>query len=673
VTPPRPPRRSEPPSEGRRRVVIERVTPEIDAGRFPIKRVTGETVEVEADVFADGHDAVAGVLLWRPADAERWTETPLMPLGNDRWQAAFTVERVGFYHYTLEGWVDRFVTWRTALIKRIEAGQRIEAGLLIGAELVAAAARRAEGADRDQLEERARRLRETGNPETRRALALDALLADLVLRYPDRERATRYEHELAVRVDRERARYGAWYEFFPRSTSTKAGRHGTLADCERRLDYVAAMGFDVVYLPPIHPIGRSFRKGRNNSLTPGPEDPGSPWAIGAAEGGHTDIHPALGTVEDFDRLVARARALGMEIALDLAFQCTPDHPWVTSHPEWFLHRPDGTIQYAENPPKKYQDIVPVDFETADWVALWEELKRVVLYWIGLGIRIFRVDNPHTKPFAFWEWLIAEVQAAHPDVLFLAEAFTRPKVMYRLAKLGFSQSYTYFAWRNTAQELTEYFTELTRTEVREFFRPNLWPNTPDILTEYLQYGGRPAFMIRLVLAATLGASYGIYGPAFELGEHTPLAAGSEEYEDSEKYEIRSHQLDQPWSLSEFVTRVNTIRRANPALQRNGEIRFHPTGNPMLVSYSKATDDLSDVVLVVVNLDTSHTQSGWLELDLDALGLKEGEPFQVHDELGDGRYLWQGPRNYVELNPQTLPAHCFRVRRRVRSERDFDYYL
>jgi starch synthase (maltosyl-transferring) len=362
----------------------------------------------------------------------------------------------------------------------------------------------------------------------------------------------------------------------------------------------------------------------------------------------------------------------MEIALDLAFQCSPDHPWVREHPDWFRRRPDGTIQYAENPPKKYQDIYPIDFETTDWQALWAELRRVVMHWAEQGVRIFRVDNPHTKSFPFWEWLIAGVQAEYPDTIFLAEAFTRPRVMYRLAKLGFTQSYNYFAWRNTGPELTEYFTELTRTPVREFFRPNLWPNTPDILTEYLQFGGRPAFMIRLVLAATLGASYGIYGPAFELGENTPRSAGSEEYLNSEKFEIKEWDLDNPWSLREFITRVNRIRRESPALQQDWGLRFHPTSNPMLLCYSKTTDDQSSVLLMVVNLDFRHTQSGWVELDLEALGLADSS-YQVHDELGDGRYLWQGARNFVELDPQTLPAHIFRLRRRVRTERDFDYYL
>jgi starch synthase (maltosyl-transferring) len=675
------------PPEGRRRVAVEAVTPEVDAGRFPIKRAVGETVQVEADIFADGHDAVTGLLLWRPLGVDSWFETEMVPLGNDRWRASFGVDHVGFYCYTVVGWVDRFRTWRKDLGKRIDAHQNIETELLIGAQLVEDAVARAQGADRTQLQNWARLLRATDDAASRQALALDpdvaasrqALALDpdvaaLVHRYADRSLAVRYNRELAVWVDRERARYSTWYEFFPRSTTAQPGRHGTFKDCEKRLAYAASMGFDVIYLPPIHPIGHSFRKGRNNSLTPLPDDPGSPWAIGSEEGGHTAIHPALGTIADFERLVARARELNMEIALDLAFQCTPDHPYVKQHPQWFRHRPDGTIQYAENPPKKYQDIYPLDFESEDWRALWLELKRVVLYWVERGVRIFRVDNPHTKAFAFWEWLIAEVQSEYPDVLFLAEAFTRPKVMYRLAKLGFSQSYTYFAWRNTKAELTEYFTELTQTPVREFFRPNLWPNTPDILTEYLQFGGRHAFMIRVVLAATLGANYGIYGPAFELGEHTPREAGSEEYLNSEKYEIRAWDLDNAWSLREFVARVNRIRRSNPALQRDWGLRFHPVDNPMLICYSKATDDLSNVLLVVVNLDVRHTHAGWVTLDLAALGIADdGKPYQVHDELGDSRFLWQGARNYVELTPQSLPAHIFRLRRWVRSERDFDYFV
>jgi starch synthase (maltosyl-transferring) len=661
---------------GRRRVVIEGVQPQVDAGRFPIKRVTGESVVVEADVLADGHDAVGCVVLWRSATDRDWTEQDMTPLGNDRWRAAFPVGRMGWYVYTVEGWADRFLTWHRDFAKRLASHGEDEAELalqlLIGAELIEQAAARAPAADAKRLRSWARSLRTGDDLAARSAGALDEDLARLTRSYPDRRFATRFERELRVWVDRERARFSSWYEMFPRSAAAEPGRHGTFADCEARLDYVAGMGFDVLYLPPIHPIGRRFRKGRNNAVVAEPGDVGSPWAIGDAEGGHTGIHPDLGSLADFERLTQRAREKGLEIAIDIAFQCTPDHPWVTAHPEWFRHRPDGSIQYAENPPKKYQDIYPIDFETEDWQALWDELRGVVLYWAERGIRIFRVDNPHTKPFPFWEWLIAEVRTRYPDAIFLSEAFTRPKVMYRLAKLGFTQSYTYFAWRNTKEELTEYFTELTRTGVREFFRPNLWPNTPDILTEYLQFGGRPGFLIRHVLAATLGASYGIYGPAFELLDHRARSPGSEEYLDSEKYQLRNWNLDDPWSLRDFITRINRIRRDNPALQQDRGLRFHETDNPMMICYSKVTEELSNIVIVVVNLDPHHRQAGWVTLDLTALGLTPHQAFQVHDELSDGRYLWQGAANYVELLPDS-PAHVFRIRRKSRTERDFDYYL
>ncbi|HEY6366250.1 MAG TPA: alpha-amylase family glycosyl hydrolase, partial [Candidatus Binatia bacterium] len=440
-----------------------------------------------------------------------------------------------------------------------------------------------------------------------------------------------------------------------------------------RLPYVAGMGFDVLYLPPIHPVGNSFRKGKNNTLAAGTNDVGSPWAIGAKEGGHKAIHPQLGSLADFKRLIEEAKKFDIEIALDIAFQCTPDHPYVEEHPEWFRKRPDGSIQYAENPPKKYQDIYPLDFESEGWEELWKELKSVILFWCEQGVRIFRVDNPHTKTFPFWEWVIGEVKKHHPDALFLAEAFTRPKVMYRLAKLGFSQSYTYFTWRNTKTELTQYFTELTQTEVGDFFRANLWPATPDILTEYLQFGGRPAFMARLVLAAMLGASYGIYGPAFELCENTPREPGSEEYFNSEKYEIKHWDLEKPDSLRELIARVNRIRRENPALQSDRSLRFYPVDNPEIVCFGKRTEDLSNVIVVAVNLDPHHSQSGWLELPSEELGLDPQQTFQMHDLLTDARYLWQGQRNYVRLDPDSVPAQIFHVRPRIRREQDFDYFM
>jgi starch synthase (maltosyl-transferring) len=624
-------------------------------------------------VFADGHDSLGCALLHRRQESEVWIETPMRLLGNDRWQGEFLASAAGRYLYTIEGWVDHFRTWRHDLVKRIQANQSSPVDILIGVDLVGGAALRASGTDAERLIEWARKLRAQAEDQATHAEALDEELAVLMFRYPDRSHATRFEKELLVVVERQIARTGAWYEVFPRSCAAEPGQQGTLADCEARLPYIAGMGFDVVYLPPIHPIGEVNRKGKNNVTDPGDGDVGSPWAIGSAAGGHKSIEPRLGTMEDFEKLVAAAKRHGLEVALDLALQCAPDHPYVREHPEWFRQRPDGTIQYAENPPKKYQDIYPINFETEQWEALWEELRSIVLFWIGEGVRIFRVDNPHTKSFAFWEWMIESVRARYPDVVFLSEAFTRPKVMYRLAKLGFSQSYTYFTWRNTKDELTEYFTELSQSDIREFFRANLWPNTPDILPEYLQLGGRPGFVIRLVLAATLGANYGIYGPAFELCENMPRSPGSEEYLHSEKYEVKHRDLESPWSLKDLITKVNHARRENPALQQDWNRRFHPTDNPMLLCYSKATDDLSNVILTVVNLDFHHTQAGWIDLDLQVLGLEEGTPFQAHDLLGEARYLWQGSRNYVELRPQEQPAYILRIRRKVRTERDFDYFL
>jgi starch synthase (maltosyl-transferring) len=660
--------------ERRKRVVIEAVTPEVDCGRFPIKRVRGEKVIVEADAFTDGHDMLCCVLSYRQSEAGSWTEVPMAPLSNDRWRGEFTVSNLGAYQYTVIAWVDRFMSWRRDLVKKVEAGQDVAIELLVGAELLQQASKRALGTAAEQLRmwSRALSTEMQANDEIIQ-LALDEELALQMTRFPDRALATTYGKILDVVVDRVRARFSAWYEMFPRSCAAEPGQHGTFKDCEARLPYIASMGFDVLYFPPIHPIGHTHRKGQNNAPTAGANDPGSPWGIGAAEGGHKTIHPQLGTLEDFRRLVAKAREQGIDVALDMAFQCSPDHPYVQDHPQWFRWRPDGTVQYAENPPKKYQDIYPLEFETEHWQELWAELKSVVLFWIEQGVHIFRIDNPHTKPFRFWEWLIREVKRVHPEAIFLAEAFTRPKVMYRLAKAGFTQSYTYFAWRNTKAELTQYFTELTQTEVREFFRPNPWPNTPDILTEYLQLGGRPAFMARLVLAATLGASYGIYGPAFELGEHLPREFGSEEYLNSEKYEIKHWDIDRPDSLRDFIGRVNRIRRENLALHSDWSLRFHPVDNEYLICYSKQTEDASNMILVVVNLDPHHTQSGWVELPEDILAESQAAPYQVHDLLSDGRYLWHGRRNFVELTPHVVPAHIFRIRRRVRTERDFEYFM
>lgn len=659
-------------TDGRRRVIIEHVRPQLDGGRFPIKRVVGEEVIVQADIFADGHDAVAACLLYRQAQEETWQEAPMRLLDNDRWEGVFTVQQVGTYSYTVQGWIDHFRTWQTDLRKKFEADQDVKVDLLVGADYLEAAAARASGAEAKRLAQAARALRRESERSAVVALALSQELTDMMAAYPDKTLAVTYDRELAVVVERSKALFSTWYEVFPRSCSPKPGRHGTLRDCERLLPEIARLGFDVLYLPPIHPIGHTHRKGRNNAPTCQPEDPGSPWAVGAEQGGHKSIHPQLGTLEDFRRLVRKANAYGIEVALDLAFHCSPDHPYVKEHPEWFRWRPDGTVQYAENPPKKYEDVLPFNFETEHWPELWEELKSIVRFWIDQGVRLFRVDNPHTKPFAFWEWLIKEIRAEHPEVIFLAEAFTRPKVMYRLAKLGFTQSYTYFTWRHTKRELTDYLTELTQTEVREFFRPNFWPNTPDILPEYLQYGGRPAFIIRLVLTATLSSNYGIYGPAFELCVNQAIP-GTEEYLDSEKYEIKHWDRNRRGNLKDLIARVNRIRRENPALQTTWNVKFYEVDNDQLLYFGKATRDRSNVLLIVVNLDPFHKQSGWLRVPLAELGLMPGQPYLVHDLLGDDKFVWQGERNHVELDPHLMPAYIFRLHGRLRRERDFDYFL
>jgi len=614
------------------------------------------------------------MLRHKSAAQKDWDEVPMEALPNDVWRGEFIVGTEGRHLYSLQAWIDHFQSWKRDLGKKFEAAQDLSVDILTGIQLIEAAAARSAGKEKSLLAATAADIRKLAATDMPKAVekSSSADLKALMIRNADRSRATTYCKELAVIVDREKARFSAWYEMFPRSTSPRPERHGTLQDCTKRLDYVAGMGFDVVYLPPIHPIGRVNRKGKNNNDRALPDDVGSPWAIGASEGGHKAIDPKLGTLEDFKQFVSRASKLGLEVALDLAYQCAPDHPYVKEHKDWFRIRPDGSVQYAENPPKKYQDIYPLDFETEKSNELWEELKSVVLYWIDQGIRIFRVDNPHTKPFDFWEWMITDIKGRYPDVLFLAEAFTRPRPMYELAKLGFTQSYTYFSWRNTKRELTEYFEELTQTDVREFFRPNLWPNTPDILTDYLQHGGRPAFMIRLVLAATLGANYGIYGPAFELAEHRAVRQGSEEYLDSEKYQIRNWDLDNPASLSGLITTVNKIRRENPALRDDLSLQFHPVDNEQIIAYSKTTDDLLNIILVVVNLDPERTQAGMIDLPLGALHLDLRQPYEMHDLLTDAKYVWRGSRNYVELNPQRLPAHIFCLRRRVRTENGIDYF-
>ena len=647
------------PQDGRRRVVVEWLRPELDDGRFPIKRVTGDSVDVRAAIHADGHDVLAAVVRYRvsrpDAPPRPWMEAPMEPVGNDEWTGRFPIEEQAPHEFTVDGWIDGFATWRKELAAKVAAGQPVSSELLEGAALMRAAAARAHATDDARwIGAQADIVAGDAHERSRADAALDARLAEAMARYPDRRLASAYDRVLGVSVDWERACWGAWYEMFPRSWGPDPTRGATLREAEAHLPRIVGLGFDVVYLPPIHPIGTSFRKGRGNALEAGPGDPGSPWAIGSEAGGHKAVDPSLGTIDDFDHFQQEARRHGLEVALDLAYQCSPDHPYVREHPEWFRHRPDGTIKYAENPPKKYQDIYPLDFECDDWAGLWRELKSVVDFWIGHGVLIFRVDNPHTKPYRFWEWLIGETRREHPDVVFLAEAFTRPKVMYYLAKLGFTQSYTYFTWRNTKPELEEYFTELAQTDVAEFFRPNLFPNTPDILHAFLQDGGPPAFEIRAVLAALLGGNYGIYS-GFEFCENRAVP-GTEDYADSEKYQHRPRNWEQP-GIKDLLTTLNRIRREHPALRASRSLRFCQTDNPQLIAFTKQSADRSDALLVIVNLDPASLQHGWVTVPTEDFGLSRDGRYDVVDLLDEGRYTWHGARNYIRLDPAVRVAHVF----------------
>ncbi len=654
------------------RVIVGALKPEADGGRFPVKRCLGDSVTVAAQVVADGHDVLSGVLKFRKAGQPKWQERPLTRVnpGLDRWTADFVVDSLGDWEFTVSAWVDEYLTWLHGFEAKIEAGQDVTASREQGARILEEAATAAKGEATATLSRAAKDLRASEGSQALTIAASPALI-DLV-RASSPVRARTEGPLRRINVEPVLARFGAWYEFFPRSTGAE-GKHGTFKTSIERLKYAADMGFDVVYLPPIHPIGRKNRKGPNNSVQSGPGDPGSPWAIGSKEGGHRAINPELGTLADFKKFVKQGRDLGLEVAIDLAFQCAPDHPLVTEHPEWFRHLPDGSIAYAENPPKRYEDIVPFDFECEDWEGLWQELLETTLFWVEQGVRVFRVDNPHTKPLPFWEWMIASVRAAHPEVIFLAEAFARPALLHGLALRGFNQSYTYFAWRNTRDELREYLTELATGPGSEYLRPNLWPNTPDILTEYLQAGARPAAIIRFILAATLSASYGIYGPAFELCQAEAVRPGSEEYRDSEKYEVRHWDVDSPWSLREIIKRVNAIRHREPALQRNDSLVFHTTSNDRMICYSKSVPGSNELILVVVNLDPHHRQVGTVTLDDAALGLQFDGQYLATDLLAGGSYVWEGRENYVELDPHISPAHVFGLRRQRRTERDFDYFF
>ena len=647
-------------NDGRRRVVIEQVGPHVEDGKYPIKRVVDEKVEAHADVYGDGHDLVKATLLYRRQGQEQWQKVFMKQGINDRWVGSFTPGEQGFYEFTVKGYVDHFATWQYGLRKKFGANQPITVELLIGAEMMEEANKQADKEDKKYLQEAAKALREADEETAADAVnrALSDQMTEVMERCYETDTGTTYPKIYPVEVERKRALFSTWYEFFPRSAAREPGKHGTFKDAQRLLPRVAEMGFDVVYFPPIHPIGKKNRKGLNNAVTANPGDPGSCWAIGSDEGGHKAIHPELGTLEDFRKLIKAANKLDMEVAMDIAFQCAPDHPYVKEHPQWFKWRPDGSVQYAENPPKRYEDILPINFETEDWENLWKELKSVFDHWIEQGVFIFRVDNPHTKAFPFWEWAIKEIRTQHPDVLFLAEAFTRPRVMQRLAKIGFNQSYTYFSWRNTPYELKEYMLELTQGPMREYYRPNFWPNTPDILTPTLVYGGEQAHLMRVILAATLSSNYGIYGPVYELGVNTPYP-GKEEYIDSEKYEIKYWDWEAETRTREVITILNRTRKENPALQNTWNIHFADSENQNILCYGKHDEASGNVVIVVVNMDPYHTQGGYIRLPLQELGMAWDRPFYLYDVLSDGHYTWQGEWNYVALNPYLMPAHVFQA--------------
>jgi starch synthase (maltosyl-transferring) len=641
-------------------VVIENLQPLLDGGRYPIKRIVGEDLVVEADIFKDGHDVVAAILKWRVLGKRAWRETPMNFVDNDRWRGVCTLYDEAIHEYTVEAWTDTFRSWQGEFAKKFEAGiSDLRSEALEGAALVEAAAKRArDRADRKRLLELSRQISTGANSEIH-AIAQSGELEVLMATYPDRSAATQYDPPPRVVVDRPAALIGAWYEFFPRSAEGRGDRGSTFRDCLSRVDDAKAMGFDVIYFPPIHPIGHTNRKGRNNSITFVPGDPGVPWAIGSEAGGHKAVEPALGTLEDFDWLQKEVRKRGMEIALDFAINCSPDHPYVKEHPDWFYKRPDGTIKYAENPPKKYEDIYPLNFRCENWRDLWAEMKSVVLFWAERGVRIFRVDNPHTKPVAFWEYLIKGVREKYPDTIFLSEAFTKPKMMKALAKAGFNQSYTYFTWRNSKRELIEYFMELTQTEMSEYFRPNLWSNTPDILPFVLQEGGRSAFMIRVALAATLSPLYGIYS-GYELCENEALP-GREEYLDSEKYQYKERDWNAPGNIKDWIARLNKIRKENRALQLYTNLRFHDAENDAILFYSKMTPARDNIILVVVNLDPQRKQNSFVYVPIENFGQMESDVYQVQDLLSGATYTWRGRRNYVELDPDIQPAHILLVRR------------
>ena len=639
-------------------VVIEQVKPELDGGRYPIKRIVGESLEVTANIFKEGHDTIAGILRYKVHGDKHWQEIPMHHVDNDRWTGSFVLSENTRYLYSIGAYVRSFDTWQAELTKKHGVVPDLSSELLEGKAQLKDAMSQAKGPDTTILKEWLGKWDAASSQEARIAIALDAELATLVAQHEQRAAWSTYPQELVVVADRERARYGAWYEIFPRSEGTIEGQGGTFNDCEARLPAIREMGFDVLYLTPIHPIGETNRKGRNNSLTAQPGEPGSPWAIGSHHGGHDAVEPALGTLEDFDRFSKTVHQHGMEIALDFAINATPDHPYVKQHPEWFKRRPDGTIKYAENPPKKYEDIYALDFYSEAWPEIWQEMKRVFLFWIQHDVKIFRVDNPHTKPVIFWEWLIAEIQRDHPDTVLLAEAFTKPKMMRVLAKAGFTQSYTYFTWRNTKEEMTEYLTELTQSEMKEYFRPNFFANTPDILPPILQQAGRPAFKFRLFLAATLSTTYGIYN-SYELCENRAIP-GTEEYQDSEKYEIRHWDWNRPGNIRDYITRINQIRRDNPALQSFTNLKFYESNNEHILFYGKMTPDKTNILLFAVNMDPYAVQEARFIIPLEEFGIPETATYHLHELIQDYRHDVVGPEYIIRFDPNQEPAAIFLIK-------------
>jgi starch synthase (maltosyl-transferring) len=643
-------------NEGIRRVVITEITPTVENGRYPVKVVVKEEVVFTASVFGDGHDDVKASVFIKLSETPEVIEIPMTFVINDQWQASHTFETPGIYEFWIEGWEDHFETWKKGLKKKYDAGQDIHVELQIGVQLLQEAAEFLTN-DRPLLLDTANQLAQA-DPQEGVSIALEEQLGAILFKFHPKERTTLYPQIFLIDAERERAAFSAWYELFPRSTSPTPGNHGTFKDVITLLPRIKKMGFNVLYFPPIHPIGEENRKGKNNSLIAGPDDPGSPWAIGNKKGGHKSIHPHLGTLKDFKALIRTAEQNGIELAMDIAYQCAPDHPYVKAHPQWFKWRPDGTVQFAENPPKKYEDILPFDFETEDWENLWKELKSVIDFWIEAGIRIFRIDNPHTKSFYFWEWMITEVRKKNPEVIFLAEAFTRPRLMERLAKAGFNQSYTYFTWRNTKYELETYMKELVNTESRHYFRPNFWPNTPDILPPALINGGENAHILRLILAATLSSNYGIYGPVYEFAINTPHGQ-KEEYVDNEKYEIKHWDWNKYTRIQEIMSMINRIRRDNKALQSTWNISFLETTSDQIICYSKVDPKSGNKLLIAVNLDVTQTSSAYIKIPFDVIQIDSSNSIKVHDLLSGDHYDWVGEWQYIELNPYLMPAHIFLI--------------